>query len=132
MRPSLPFPEMSHRSKLRATEDLRQEASSGALLFAAASNNQKDGRRTSAQLVQAVASPHRGPAIARRLAKPEAFNTSYTPEEALALLVDIDLSKDQYWKLRMEAKARGAEKMTSPSISLNFAQTYNWACNHPP
>ena len=80
-RPSLPFPEMSHRSKLRATEDLRQEASSGALLFATASNNQKDGRRTSAQLVQAVASPHRGPAIERRLAKPEAFNTSYTPEE---------------------------------------------------
>ena len=64
-RRSLPFPEMSHRSKLRATEDLRQDTSSRALLFAAVSNLRKDGRRTSAQLVQAAASPNRGPVQGR-------------------------------------------------------------------
>ena len=47
-RRSLPFPDMSHRNKLRVTEGLRQEVSSETLVFAAASNLQKDGRRSSA------------------------------------------------------------------------------------
>ena len=83
----LPFPEMSHRSKLRATEELRHGTSSETLVFATASNLQKDGRRLSGRLIQAVASPTRGSVIAECLAKSDASITQYTPEDALALLV---------------------------------------------
>ena len=72
----LPFEDKSHRSKLRATEDLRQE-SPRVLAFAAASSLQKGGRRTSARLVEAVASPGRGPAIAALLTTTVTFNCSF-------------------------------------------------------
>ena len=69
-RRSLPFEEMSHRSKLRVTEELRQETPQ-ALAFATASNLRNDGYRTSAHLVEAIASPGRWPAMARKMTSPE-------------------------------------------------------------
>ena len=56
-----------------------------------------------------MASPGRGTTIAKRLTKSEAHCTAYTPEEALALIVDLNLSKEQYLRLRTEAKSRDAD-----------------------
>ena len=109
-RPSLPFAEKSRRSKLRVTEELREQQGSSELLFAATSAMHQEGRRTTAQLVEAVSSPGRGPLLADKLAKAEAQQLRpYTPEEALATLVDLDLSKAQYERLRLGAIEHGAD-----------------------
>ena len=70
-RPSLPFAEKSRRSKLRVTEELREQQGSSKLLFAATSAMHQEGRRTTAQLVEAVSSPGRRPLLADKLAKAE-------------------------------------------------------------
>ena len=109
-RRSAPFQDKCRRSKLRATEDLRREPSRE-LVFAAASNMHQEGHRKTAQLVEAVASPRRGPRLSAMLktAKRRRQLQPYTPEEALALFIDLGLSKAQYLLLRKEAKARGAD-----------------------
>ena len=121
LRRPLPFQVKGHRSKLRATEDLLQEPSPQ-LAFAAASTIRREGRRKAAHILEVVASPRRGPRLSRRLAASERRRQPqpYTPEEALALLIDLGLSRAQYQRLRMEAKARGAD------ITISQLQT----CQH--
>ena len=82
------------------------------LVFAAASGVRQEGRRLSAQLLGAAASPQRGPKLAKRLTENSASETPvpYTSEEAHALLVDLGLSKAQYIRLRTDAKANGPRR----------------------
>ena len=104
-----PFSELSRNSKLRVTSELRRH-SSRELVFAAASATYQEGRRSAGRLVEAVGSPVRGPPLAAALSSAEKSGPRpYTPEEALALLVDLGLSKSQYVSLQQQAKHRGAD-----------------------
>ena len=105
----LAFSKLSRVSKLRATSKLRQESSSEQLVFAATSATYQEGRRSACRLLGAVSCPVRGPPLAAALstAGPSVVQP-YSPEEALALLVDLGLTKAQYVSMQQEAKRRAA------------------------
>ena len=95
-RPPAQFDDLSRASKLRFTRDLRQQ-SSREPVFAAASPTYQEGRRSAGRLVEAAGSPMRGPPLTAALsAGPSTPQHPYTCEEALALLVDLGLTKAQY------------------------------------
>ena len=92
-RPPAQFEDLSRASRLRVTRALRQQ-SGRELVFAAASATYQEGRRSAGRLVQAAGSPMRVPPLAAALsAGPCTPQHPYTCEEALALLVDLGLTK---------------------------------------
>ena len=106
----LPFEDMSRRSKLRATKDLRQQPSEE-LAFAAASAMRREGRPEAGHLLEAAASPERGPHLAQNLAASERRRQPEpcTPEQALALFVNIGVNREQYGCLRRAVRSHGAD-----------------------
>ena len=105
----MPFSELSRAGKLRVTSELRQR-SSRKLVFAAASATYQEGRRSAGRLVEAAGSPVRGPHLAAALsAGPSAPPQPYTVEEALAMLVDLSLTKAQYVTMQQGLRHRGAD-----------------------
>ena len=74
------------------------------LVFATASSVRLEGRRLAASLVEAAASPCRGAQLVAQQASSRSAPKPYTAEEALALLVDMDLSKAKYVLMRESAK----------------------------
>lgn len=107
-RPSLPsFTQKAHSAKLKATTELRKRHSSRELLFSAASVLHQEGRRKAAKLVQEAGSPSRGPQLAAQLAAQPTPPKPYTVQEALALVVDLDMTKAQYTQLQQSAKKKG-------------------------
>ena len=99
----LPFVDKGRRAKLLATEDLRSH-SREELVFSAASSVRQEGRRSAARLVEAAGSPRRGQQLVAQRAAALAPPVPYTAEKALALLVDMDLSKGKYNMMRYSAK----------------------------
>ena len=98
-----------------ATAELRRRYRSDELAFSAASAVRRAGRRKAAQLVEAAGSPRRGPGLAAQLGpQPVPAAPAYTNEEALALMIDLDLTKAQYTDLQQSAKRDKGSKLYPP------------------
>ena len=111
-RPKKIFEESSDRSRQRDVSLLVSDFSTQKLCFAAESSLRKAGKREAAQVVKlaVTSSP-------KRLKKmKQVHNTvllaptirSYSPDEALSLIVDLGLTKEDYLTMRLGAKERGA------------------------
>ena len=108
-RPQLPFPAKSRRTKLDATADIRKRHSAEELIFSASSAVYQTGQRKAAQLVEAAGSPRRGPVLAAQLGAKKSCHDAFTVEEALGLIIDNDLTKAQYERLRHSARQKGCQ-----------------------
>ena len=108
-RPALPFAEKGRRARQKATADLRRSASTPVLVFAAASAVRQEGRRRESHLLEEAGSPRRGSLLVARATATHEPHAAYTVDEALALLVDLDLTTAQYHSMRMSAVERGCQ-----------------------
>ena len=64
--------------------------------------------------MEALGSPTRGPHLVAALGTPHRQPRPYTAEKALALVIDMNLSKCQYQLMRKSAKSQGADKLYPP------------------
>lgn len=108
-RPALPFREKSRRAKQQATAELRRSATTPELVFSAASAVHQEGRRRAARLLEEAGSPGRGGLLVSRAAETPEPHHSLTTEEALAVTVDLDLTKAQYSNMRLTAEEHGCK-----------------------
>lgn len=100
-RPNKPFTLSSGRSKRRKTEELR-ETNSQELYYAASSKLFKKGGRAASKLVTDLA---RDPKRAKEFLKPQ-LNNNLTPQEALKMFVEAELSRHQYEVIRKSLNPR--------------------------
>lgn len=111
-RPSTSFEESSERSKRRKTEHLR-EFGTQELLYACQMKLREDGELAAASIVKSLSSDFHVGDIQRnkslKLATSQSLITPYSPDEALALYLDSQLSRDSYLMLRLGAKEKGAD-----------------------
>lgn len=109
-RPALPFHEKGRRAKLKSTAGLRRTSSREELVFSAASKVHEAGQRDAAKYLEAVGSPQCGPAlIAQTKARASLEHRSFSADEALALVVDLDLTRAAYRTMQQAAKDRGCK-----------------------
>ena len=107
-RPALPFSEKGRRAKLMATEELRRSSSREELVFSAASKVHVAGRRDAAKFLEEVGSPRRGPALmAQTKARASLEHRNFSADEALALVIDLDLTRAAYRSMHRAAKDHG-------------------------
>nr|CAI5854108.1 unnamed protein product [Callosobruchus analis] len=99
-----------------------EHTSSEQVIFAAESSLVKSGRRTTAKVVKLTLD-----ALPRRLKKMQKVTSfhfnAYTPKEVLALIVDTDLTKEDYIKIQRGAKLRGANLCPSYNLISQIKQT---------
>lgn len=115
-RPKKNFDESSDRSKRRKAALLKETASTNELLHAARLALKSDGCKTSAQLVKNI--QFKPPETVNEIF--EAWNelkksqpSTYTPEEALSLLITNNFTKEQYLALRKGALDHGFDMYPS-------------------
>ena len=115
-------PKAQRIQSARVSEDLSHDSS---LITAAASYAaSKTGKRDLAFMLREVLrSPSRPSKFRRLIETKPTTNTAYTLEEALALILDLSLSKQQYITLRLGAKCRNADIYPSYNNVLQFKQT---------
>ena len=99
-RPALPFTEKGRGAKQKSTAGLRRSACTPVLVIAAAPAVHQEGRRRKSHLLQEAGSPRRGSQLVARATATHDPHASYTKDEALALLVDLDLATAQYNSMR--------------------------------
>lgn len=111
-RPRKLFGESSERTKQRNVQPIVSDVSLEKLCLATESSLVKTGKRTLAQVVKLAVT-----STPRRLKKMKMVHdssnsvamTPYSPEEALALIVDLGLTKEDYLTMRLGAKKRMAD-----------------------
>lgn len=107
------FAAISIRSKRRKVENLRKAVPTPELTLAAEMNLRVQGKKVEAELVKEIL--HTTPTRASRISKAwgssnKAFDIqSFTPTEALALMLDTDISRQGYQILRTQSKNKGAD-----------------------
>lgn len=111
-RKKISFRESSDCVKRRKTVELRTEHDADELAFASAMKLREEGRRVEASIIQVATQAT--PTRAKRMLKcgktqPQTAIIPYSPDEALALICDGNLSVVQYKKLRKGAKARNVD-----------------------
>lgn len=107
-RPSKPFSELSERSKRRKTEQVRTTVDDEVIIHAAQTTLRERGKRDASQILKNITN---SPTRAGKYKK--AFEPKYcqqeirplTPQEALAMFVEADLTKRQYEVIRSRNKA---------------------------
>ena len=106
-RPVVAFEESSERSKRRKTEYLRKNANLEELSYATQSSYFLSGKRNAAKIVKELtASPKRASRYRQAFyRKPEKTVHTLTPFEALAMIVEADLSRKQYEVIRNTNKS---------------------------
>lgn len=120
-RPSEPFSSLSERSKRRKTEDLRSHYSAEELAYGSQMNFRKDGNINASKVCkEIIATPTRSSKLYSKLQVP--IETKFTPSEALAVIVNTNLSKDSYVYLRKEHKKRNCNIYPSYSTILQEKQ----------
>lgn len=112
-RPKKLFVESSERSMQRSISSLVSDVSTEELCFAAKSSLVKAGKRSGAQAVQlaVTTSPRKRKTIIKRHSDGTSSTVPlrpYSPNEALSLIVDLGLTKEDYLTMRLGAKERGA------------------------
>lgn len=113
-----PFVSITSRSKRRRTKHLVDKYTPEELAFAAQSSFTKKGKRNiSYAIKKATFSRPQEVKEMKNLNKKEIH--PYSPEEALALMVDVKLTKSQYLKLREGTKKRNCNIFPSYAKVLN-------------
>jgi hypothetical protein len=111
-KPKKSWDESSSRTKRRATQMLTEQLASEPipkLLKSVQFTAKKEGEKDLAFiLAEAMKSPSRPSKIASKIRDKISFR-KYTPEEALALIIDGDLTVDSYNRLRDGAKSHGID-----------------------
>lgn len=100
------FSESSERSKRRKTETLRSSWSGTTLAYAARMKYREEGELEKPKLLQEI---EKSPTRAGKIRKSWVLSQKetpkcYNPEEALALILEVDLTRHQYQLLRNGAK----------------------------
>lgn len=92
-------------------EQIRCSSSSEELVFAVKTDLYQQGKRAAADLLAQSTeySPSRPVKLRRILNKKEVGVTPYTPEDALAFILNTGMSKDMYIQTRLGAKQRNAD-----------------------
>lgn len=108
----MPFDQQAPRSQRRAAADLSAAEGDNPvkILRAAETAAKRSGSKDLAIVIsEALRSPARPTKIRRRLFSTPVVLTKFSPEEALSLLLDISLSKEQYTVIRGGSKSKGAD-----------------------
>lgn len=116
-RPTVEFGALSERSKRRKTENIRASYSAEALSYSSQMNFRKEGNTEASKLCrEIIASPARAKKINTKLQTQS--ETPFTPAEALAVIVNTNLTKESYVYLRKEHKKRNCNIYPSYNIVL--------------
>lgn len=110
-RPSKSFEEGSVRTKRRRVQPIVAKTSPEVLCAAAQASLTKSGKRTAAQMVNLAltTSSRRYKRIKKIHDSPKTSGIiPYSPEEALAFIIDSDMGKEDYIQMQRGAKSRGA------------------------
>lgn len=106
-RPKKNFGISSLRSKQRSVQSLVKHNSPEQLSFAAESSLVKSGKRKTAKVIKIALES--SPRSLKKMQDSRVISYSlYTPVEALALIVDTIMTKEDYIKVQRGAKAKGA------------------------
>ncbi|XP_046386494.1 uncharacterized protein LOC124156170 [Ischnura elegans] len=133
-RPRRGFEESSYRSKMRMVEEMTATTSTPALTFATEKALRAQGRDAEAGLVKEAlhSTPTRASKIAdawkKSQSKESKFIHPYSPEEALSLMIEADLSHKSYQTLRSQAIERGSDLYPSYKKVL-LAKQKCYPCN---
>lgn len=109
------FSSLSDRSKRRRVQKLKDRHSADELAYAAQMQLRSEGKTAEANLMKKVIfttgsiTSIGGNKINATPIRKKNIITPYTPREALAYMLDTDLSKTSYYLTRMQAKSRGAD-----------------------
>lgn len=96
-RPSKEFGECSERSKRRKTMDIRQNVPLDQLTFAAEMSNRAAGNNDAAKLIHDIQkSPTRASKYRKIVFKQRTSTYKHSPEEALRIFVEANLTRAQY------------------------------------
>jgi len=110
--PKKSLEESSQRSKQKQLNSILSEHSSEQVCLAAESSLVKSGRRTAAQVLKLAIDTT--PTRLKKMKLVHNISSSitirpYSPEEALGLIVDLGLTKEDYITMRLGAKENGAD-----------------------
>lgn len=116
-RPKKIFEESSSRSKMRKIRKIISDYSTEEITYAAQVSLNKEGKRRDAFLIKRIASasPEKAKCIKKLFTSSLIKPTGYTAEEALALMIKLDLTKEKYQIMRNSAKSK----------SYNIYPSYN-------
>lgn len=105
-RPMKDFSELSERSKRRKTEELRNQATSEELTFAACMSQRASGDTNAAELIKKITeTPTSATKIKKVIASAEKCTIKkLSPSKALALFVEADLTRSQYETIQSFSK----------------------------
>lgn len=125
-RPKKLFSDSSNRTKRRKVDSFIRNVSPNKLIFAAEQGLRKHGKRIAADVVHlAGSSSQKSLKKMKEAPTTSSIITPYTPEEALALIIDSDLTKYDYINIQTGAKARNANIYPSyPVISETKKKCY--------
>jgi hypothetical protein len=115
-RPSVPFNEKSESSKFAEVAKITESAQNSPelLLSAGKLSASKLNNKT---LKKSINFLSKDPDLSfKKLNEPDIQLKSFTPDEALAFLIDLNLTKAQYQKIRLQMKERGADLL--PTYNL--------------
>lgn len=124
-RPCKSFEVSSARSKRKKVSNLIQTASTSELSLAIQIKLRKSGHRGAASLINEVTSfPNRASKIKKTIQTSQVKGDVFTPEEALALIIDLKLTKHAYIELRK----RTLQKQSNIFPSYNRVKKVKEAC----
>jgi hypothetical protein len=122
-RPTKLFAECCAKTKKMKTAEIRKSASTEELAYATKLALYEDKNRAGAQLLAQITeySPTRSLTITQTLrdSSKKKEILLYTPDEALALIMDCRLTKDSYKHLRDGARRKGIDMYPSYDRVLN-------------
>lgn len=122
-RPSKQFDVASARTKHRKVQSLVNKHSPEQLTIAMERSLRKTGRRQAASVVKLAIEA--SPKSLKRMQKAKTARPSYgvyNPEQALALIADTNLTKENYLKIQRGAKALGANIYPSYPVIARVKQ----------
>lgn len=110
-RPRKEFDECSERTKRRKGSEVCNANDTKILVYAAHKSLRLDGKHEEAKLMkEAIMTSSESKRISKALNSSKSITNiiSYTPTEALALIIDTGLTKNSYQVIRTQANSRGA------------------------
>lgn len=124
-RPCKSFEVSCARSQRKKVTNLIETASTSELALATQIKLRKSGQRSAASLIKEVTSfPNRASKLKKTIQTSQVKQDIFTPEEALALIIDLKLTKHAYIELRK----RSLEKQSKIFPSYNRVKKAKEAC----
>lgn len=112
---ALKFQESSERTKRRKTENVRASNPTDLLVYATQMKLREEGKNDAAVVLKDVASgsPTKGKMYRKSLESMNQEMDDFTPNEALSLLLELDLSSNRYQRLRNSLLAKKVKVVPS-------------------